>query len=231
MDPVAQQFVSQLDAAGEELPKAVLAGLVMCGSDAVPALVERVLDPRRTPTARTFAAYALTQIHDPEGWTAMVDVIARGEIAMLPNLGGLLVKGGPQAADAAMAAAERVELAPEIRVTLAGIAVRAGGVERLQSRASALAIAMYTEAPDVALTLMKMVPSPDYRAAIEARPELVRTNAAAALEVLLASAPDEDGRALVDALGTAFESFLGDVVPGVQKSLASTAVDARRDDP
>ena len=42
MDPVAQQFVSELDDAFTELPESVVSGLMMCGIDAVPALVERL---------------------------------------------------------------------------------------------------------------------------------------------------------------------------------------------
>jgi len=192
----------------------VLSGLVMCGADVVPALVERVLDRARPVSTRTFAAYALTQCHAPEGWSAMVEVLARGEVAMLPSLGGLLEKGGEPAAEVAMAAAERDDLPPEVRLTLAGLAVRAAGVEWARDRASQLAIAMYPQAPAASLALMRMVPSPAYRAVIEARPELVRANAKAALDVLLASAPEEEeGRAVAGAVGLALQRFLEDVAP------------------
>ncbi len=219
MDPVAQQFVAQLDAATEELPKSVEAGLAMCGEDVVPALVERVTDAARPVPTRAFSAHVLAGMRAAEGWPAMVSVVVGGDVVMLPLLGRLLVGGGVPAAEAAMERAEDAALPAEVRLVLAGLAVRAGGVAWATPRASRVAIGAYAEAPGPSLSLMRMVPSADYRLVLERDPELLRSNAEAALEVLLASEPEGPGRQVAEALAKGLDGFLNDVVPQVQDRL------------
>jgi hypothetical protein len=120
--------------------------------------------------------------------------------------------------------AEDASLPAEVRLVLAGLATRAGGVPWATPRASRLAIALFPEAPGPSLSLMQMVPSPDYRAVLEKDPELLRANAEAALEVLLGSEAQGPGRQLAEALTLGLEGFLNDVVPDVQDRLRAASV-------
>jgi len=229
MDPVAQQFVAQLDAATEELPRSVQAGLAMCGDDVVPALVERVADAARPVPTRAFSAHVLAGMKAAEGWPAMASVVAAGDVVMLPLLGRLLVGGGAAAAEASMRHAEDASLPAEVRLVLAGLAVRAGGVAWATPRASRVAIGAYAEAPGPSLSLMRMVPSAEYRAVLERDPELLRANAEAAMEILLASEPEGQGRLVAEALAKGLDGFLNDVVPQVQDRLQAASVTASAD--
>ena len=123
MDPVAQQFLAQLDEATDVLPRSVMAGLTMCGDDVVPGLVERLKDLERPVPTRAFAAQALSDMKVPKGWNAMADVVAAGSVVMLPLVGRLLTAGGVPAAEAAMTRAENAEIEPVVRLVLAGLAV------------------------------------------------------------------------------------------------------------
>ena len=89
MDPVAAQFLDQLDQATGVLPASVHAGLVMCGSDAAPGLVERLRDTERALPTRVFSALVLADQKLPEGWAAMVDVIAGGAVRALCEVAGI----------------------------------------------------------------------------------------------------------------------------------------------
>ncbi len=232
MDPVAQQFLSELDAATDELPGSVQAGLAMCGDDVVPALIERLVDRERPITTRAFSAQVLAQLKVAEGWQAMADVIAGGSVIMLPLLGRILTSGGIPAAEAAMRRAEDDELFAEVRIVLAGLAVRAGGVQWASARVPPVARVAFLQAPVPAMALMRMVPSPSYQPVLMENPELMRADPEAALDVLIASQPEgSDAHLFVEAFKTGIDSAVDRVLASVATGLDPSVAAGVRDEP
>jgi len=236
VDPVAQQFLAELDAANDELPGSVQAGLAMCGDDVVPALIERLVDRERPITTRAFSAQVLAQLKVAAGWRAMVDVIAGGSVVMLPLLGRILAHGGIPAAEAALSRAEDEELVAEIRIVLAGLAVRAAGAEWAAARVAPIARMTFLEAPVPALALMRTAPSPSYQAVLMENPELMRADPEAALDVLVSLQPEgSDAHRFVEALQSGIDRgidrVLASVTEGLEPAVAEPSAALLRDEP
>jgi len=166
----------------------------------------------------------------------MVDVIAGGSVVMLPLLGRILTYGGIPAAEAALSRAEDEALVAEIRIVLAGLAVRAAGVEWASARVVPIARTTFLEAPVPALALMRTVPSPSYQPVLMENPELMRADPEAALEVLIALQPEgSDAHRFVEALKNGIDRgvdrVLGSLVEGLQPAAAGASAAGVRDEP
>lgn len=189
MDPVAMQFLAQLDACGEDLPESVLSGLLMCGDDATPGLVERALDPARPLASRAHATHVLGRLGDDDALDALVAVVLSGEAALMRAAKPGLIAAGPAAADRLLARAADVELPPSARCVLAALALRAGADP---ARVEPVAVEAFPEAPRAAMDLMRMAPRQGYRAALLANREVLHRVADDAVELLVALTPAAD---------------------------------------
>jgi hypothetical protein len=190
MDPVAEQFLGQLDLVdGVEVPPGVMSGLLMCGDDALPGLAARALDPARIGEQRVRAVRVLARSTEPEAIDALVDVMLTGQPALMAFAAPALVAAGQPAAAVLVARAASDTSLPEARCVLAGLALRAGADA---GSVEALAIALLPLAPRAAMQLMKMAPRAAYVAALRESPSAVRADPELAVEVLAASTPDAD---------------------------------------
>jgi hypothetical protein len=210
MDPVAAQFLSQLDAAEEELPKTVVSGLLMCGEDAAPGLRERVRGEEWPLPTRCFSAYVLAQLGVDDVYPAIIDAFLGGDPVLMSVLGPILVDGGTEAGKVLLARALDPLLVPEARAVLGGMAAQAG----VQDPAlESLAIELLPLAPEDALHLMAMVPSPSYATALREHSELLREAPELAFDVLAATLGGEaEAKATAMALEDALAGFVHDVL-------------------
>lgn len=211
MDPVAAQFLHQLDAATDELPKAVVAGLQMCGDDVSDELMARVADRERPLATRCFSAYALTQMHLDEAYPVLVDAFLEGDSNLMGVLTPLLIEGRAAAGRALLARATDTTLIPQARAVLGGLAARAGAPA---SEVEQVAIDVFPTAPREALQLMQLQPSSRYAEVLRAHPEALRAAPELGMQVLLQSTSDgtPEERAAVASLAGALGGFMDDTL-------------------
>jgi len=158
MDPVALQFLQELDAAaGEgELPSSVMSGLVMCGDDALPGLLER-LDPERPTHQQRHAAQALGRIQADEALVPLIHAFASAppDPSITRAIGSAIRAYGAAAHPVILEGASREAYLPAGRLTLVGMVVTAGGED---PRIDDLVAELAPKAPRVGLLLMKERP-------------------------------------------------------------------------
>jgi hypothetical protein len=187
MDPVARQFLEQLDAAEGELPASVTAGLMMCGSDAVPGLVERLAPDGPVPL-QVHAAQVLGKIRDPDALVPLVHAFARGPVSVEVTraLGGAIRAYGPAFHEVALGAAATEAYPPAGRLALVGMVMMTGGDDPVIDE---LIATLTPKAPDVGLVLMRERPRVRWMEVIRAHRDLFRAaepelTAAVSLQVL-----------------------------------------------
>lgn len=156
MDPVAQQFLQQLDDAGDTLPDSVRSGVLMCGPDAVPGLVERLAADRPEAVQR-HAAELLGTLRDVEALPALVAAFGRGpgSPAVTRAVGDAIRSYGPAMKAPVLEASHEAAYPAAARVTLLSLVMNAGLVDdAVEARVAALA----PESPQLALQLMASWP-------------------------------------------------------------------------
>jgi len=199
MDPVAQQFVTELDESFTDLPDSVMSGLMMCGDDALPALVER-LDDDRPPHQRRHAATVLGRMQAPEAVQPLVDAFAGGSVhpEVTRALGMALRSYGASIEAAAMPKIADETLLPQARMAFVSLLVAAGvSSEALDDAVVDLA----GKAPRDALLVMKMQPKERWLEVLrgENRQLLMASNPRTYSEVLRTSLPKAKGVDAADA--------------------------------
>lgn len=172
MDPVAQQFLQQLDDAGDELPDPVRSGLLMCGSDAVPGLVAR-LDPERPEAVQRHAADLLGRLRDPDAIPPLVQAFARGPAspAITRAVGDAIRGYGAAALESILAAAADPEHSAPARLTLLSLPLAGGSKD---PRVERLVGEIAPDYPPLALQLMASWPRAHWLKVIAAHRDLFR---------------------------------------------------------
>jgi len=192
MDPVAQQFITALDEAYTELPQSVASGLVMCGDDALPALLER-LDVDRPPHQRRHAADVLARTRPPEAMEPLLVSFALGSPhpAVTKALGGALRAYGAAIREPAMVMIADERLLPQARMAFVSLLVAAGvDSEALDDAVEKL----LPDAPRDALLVMRMQPKGRWVEVIrDHREALMAADPGLMTEVLRESLPHAGG--------------------------------------
>ena len=195
MDPVAMEFLARFDA--EATPSgAVVAGLLMCGEDAVPGLADRAEDAAAPLERRVAAVELLGRIGGEEAVRALVAALASGEVPRMRAARVALKAQGAAAVAPLLGAASEGDRLPEARCVLAGVAIEAGATGE---RVLPVVQACFAAAPGPTLQLMQLAPVAAFGDVIRANIDAARTRPEDAFAVLVAIAPPGDR----DAVGPA----------------------------